>query len=212
MSVVQRILAKVEKIPLGTPFTPREFITLGSRINVGKILERLTIAGKIKRVRRGIYVCPEFSRYVGEVPPSTHAVLQTITATTGETLQVQGAEAARQLGLSTQAPVRESFLTSGRSRKILINNQEVKLRHVSPKKLVLAGTQAGIAITALWYLGKEQVTIRTIETIKNRIEVKEFQTLLNHKKLMPAWMATVVSRYEQQMNKQSNEQSTKKSG
>lgn len=205
MSVVQQILAKVEKIPPGTPFTPREFISFGNRINVGKILERLTIAGKIKRVQRGIYVCPEFSRYVGEVPPSTYAVLQTITATTGETLQVQGAEAARQLGLSTQAPVRESFLTSGRSRKILINNQEVKLRHVSPKKLVLAGTQAGIAITALWYLGKEEVTINTLETIKTRIEPPEFQALLNHKKLMPAWMATVVSRYEQKMNKQSNE-------
>lgn len=206
MSVVQQILSRVEKIPLGTPFTPREFISLGNRINVGKILERLTLAGKIKRVRRGIYICPKFSRYVGEVPPSIYEVLQTITATTGETLQVQGAEAARQLGLSTQAPVRESFLTSGRSRKIVINNQEVKLRHVSPKKLVLAGTQAGIALTALWYLGKEEVTIRTLETIESRLEAKEFQALLNHKKLMPAWMATVVSRYEQQqMNKQSNE-------
>lgn len=205
MSVVQQIIAKVEKIPLGTPFTPREFISLGNRTNVGKILERLTIAGKIKRVRRGIYICPKFNRYVGEVPPSIYEVLQTITATTGETLQVQGAEAARQLSLSTQAPVRESFLTSGRSRKILINNQEVKLRHVSPKKLVLAGTQAGIAITALWYLGKEEVTIRTLETIRSRVEAEEFQALLNHKKLMPAWMATVVSRYEQQMNKQSNE-------
>jgi hypothetical protein len=205
MSVVQQILARVEKIPLGTPFTPREFISLGNRINVGKILERLTIAGKIKRVRRGIYICPKFSRYVGEVPPSIYEVLQTITAITGETLQVQGAEATRQLGLSTQAPVRESFLTSGRSRKILINNQEVKLRHVSPKKLVLAGTQAGIAITALWYLGKEEVTIRTLEAIENRLEAKEFQALLNHKKLMPAWMATVVSRYEQQMNKQPHE-------
>lgn len=204
MSVVQQILAKVENIPLGTPFTPREFISLGNRINVGKVLERLTIAGKIKRVRRGIYVCPEFSRYVGEVPPSTHAVLKTITATTGEVLQVQGAEAARQLGLSTQAPVRESFLTSGRSRVILINNQEIKLKHVSPKKLVLAGTQAGIAITALWYLGKEEVTIQTLKTIKGRLEPEEFQTLLNYKKLMPAWMATVISCYEQ-MNKQFNE-------
>jgi len=205
MSVVQQIVARVEKIPLGTPFTPREFISLGNRTNVGKILERLTLAGKIKRIRRGIYVCPEINRYVGEVPPSTHAVLKTIAATTGEVLQVQGAEAARQLGLSTQAPVRESFLTSGRSRKILINNQEIKLKHVSPKKLVLAGTQAGIAITALWNLGKNEVTIKTLETIRNRIDAEEFQALLNHKKLMPAWMATVVSSYEQQINRQSNE-------
>lgn len=200
MSVNQQIIAKVEQIPLGKPFTPHEFISLGNRINVGKILERLTIAGKIKRVSRGIYVCPKVNRYVGEVPPSTHAVLKTITAITGEVLQVQGAEAAKQLGLSTQAPVRESFLTSGRSRKILINNQEIKLKHVSPRKLVLAGTQAGIAITALWYLGKEEVTIKTLESIKNRIDIEEFHRLLNHKQFMPAWMATVVSSYEKQMN------------
>lgn len=201
MSVVQQIVARVEKIPLGTPFTPREFISLGNRTNVGKILERLTTAGKIKRVRRGIYVCPQFNRYVGEVPPSTHAVLKTITATTGEVLQVQGAEAAKQLGLSTQTPVRESFLTSGRSRKVLINNQEIKLKHVSPKKLILAGTQAGIVITALWYLGKEDVTIKVLERIRNRIDVEEFQAVLNHKQLMPAWMATVVSSYEKQMDR-----------
>lgn len=208
MSVVQQILAKVEQIPLGTPFTPRDFLSLCNRTNVGKVLERLAIAGKIKRIRRGIYFCPKVSPYVGEVPPSTYEVLKVITAASGEILQVQGAEAAKLLGLSTQAPVRESYLTSGRSRKILINNQEVKLRHVSPKKLILAGTQAGIAITALWYLGKEEVTIKTIEIIKKRINPEEFENLLSKKVCMPAWMASVISIYEQQI-KHPNEQTTK---
>ena len=159
---------------------------------------------KIKRVRRGIYVCPVINPHVGEVPPSTYEILKVITAATGEVLQVQGAEAAKLLGLSTQAPQRESYLTSGRSRKIMINNQEIKLKHVSPKKLILAGSQAGIAITA-WYLGKEEVTINTIETIKKRITIEEFHKLLNTKKLMPARMAYVAYKYEQKMNWQPNE-------
>ncbi len=196
MSVVQQIVGKLEKIPLGTPFTHREFIALGNHRNIGKVLERLVISGKVKRVRRGVYVCPKHNPHVGEVPPSIYEVVKVITATTGETLQVQGAEAAKLLGLSTQAPVKVTYITSGRTRKIRIGKQEVQFRHVSPKKLILAGTQAGIAITALWYLGKEEVTIKVIEKIRKRITIEEFEKFLSTKECMPAWMAYVVSSYE----------------
>ncbi len=201
MSVVQQVSAKLNEIPLGVPFTQQEFISLGNRLSVGKVLERLAIEGKIKRVRRGVYVCPKINPHVGEVAPSIYEVLKVIAATSEEVLQVQGAEAAKLLGLSTQAPVKESYLTSGRSRKIIINNQEVELKHVSPKKLILAGTSAGIALTALWYLGKEQVTPHTIAKLKQRLIIAEFEKLLSKKKHMPAWMASAVTSYEYNNNK-----------
>jgi hypothetical protein len=208
MSVAQQIQAKLKEIPAGTPFTHREFIALGRQRNIGKVLERLVHSGKVKRVRRGVYICPKQNPHVGEVPASVYEVVKVITSITGEVIQVQGAEAAKLLGLSTQAPLKETYLTNGRSRKLRIGKQEVQFKHVSPKKLILAGTPAGLAITALWYLGKEEVTVEVIEKIRKRITMEEFEKFLSKKECMPAWMAAVVNNYEQQIKRHQNEQTT----
>ena len=198
MRAVQLISTRLDKIPVGTPFTPHAFVSLGSRNNISKVLERLVKVGKIKRLLRGVYVCPEINKYIGEVTPSLAQILQTIAATTGEVLELHGAESAKQLGLTTQSPVKPIFLTSGRSRLITIGNRKVEFRHASPKKLILAGTQAGLALTALWYLGKKEVNEKTIAKLKTKLPAKEFETLLEKKECMPAWMAEIIMKFEQQ--------------
>lgn len=96
----------------------------------------------------------------------------------GETTGITGAEAVQKLGLSTQVILKEVFLTSGRSRKIqLENGREIVLRHVAPRKLVLAGRTAGVALTALWYLGKKGVSTETIRQIRRRLPSEEFEVL-----------------------------------
>nr|EES51964.1 MAG: conserved hypothetical protein [Leptospirillum ferrodiazotrophum] len=93
------------------------------------------------------------------------------------------------MGLSTQVVLKEVFLTSGRSRKIqLENGREIVLRHVAPRKLVLAGRPAGVALTALWYLGKKGVSTETIHQIRRRLSSEEFEVLKKEAHLMPAWM------------------------
>ncbi len=65
--------------------------------------------GEIARVSRGVFVRPKKSRYVGEVMPEPSKVAQAIANAHGETIQVQGAEAARLLGLTTQMPLQPVF-------------------------------------------------------------------------------------------------------
>lgn len=150
-----------------------------------KILERLVKIREIKRIRRGIYVRPQISPYVGPVTPSIESIVKTIVSSADEVLQIHGAEAARQLGLSTQVPVKPTFLTNGRSRKLSVGKIEIEFKRASSKKLVLAGTQAGLAISALWYL------------VKENISAKEFEKFLKKKLNMPFWMSTVVASYKQ---------------
>lgn len=197
MRVAAQVLTEIKSIPKGTPFKSLRFYSLGNSKNIEKILERLAIAGEIKRVLRGVYVRPKVNPYVGEIAPSTYEIVKAVTTASGETIQIHGAEAVKQLGLSTQAPVKPIFLTNGRSRTITLGKLEIELRHTTPKKLILAGTDAGIALTALWYLGKEQVTVETIANIKARISAEEFLKLVNHLKQMPAWMVLVLRNYIQ---------------
>ncbi len=88
--------------------------------------------------------------------PKPIKVTATIAKTTGATIQVHGAEAARKLELTTRAPVQTIFLTSGLSRRIQMGMLEIRLQHVCQRKLALAGRPAGLALAAMWYLGKKK--------------------------------------------------------
>lgn len=69
----------------------------------------------------------EFS--FGARPPSTESVMEAIELASGETVVASGAAEAHSLGLTTQVPTREIYLTSGPSRRLKLGNREVELKH-----------------------------------------------------------------------------------
>lgn len=138
---------------------------------------------------------PKTSLLVGKVvPPDTKAVVRVIAEKNNSQVEIQGAEAAWRLGLTTQVPARPVFETTGRTRAMKVGNKEVILKHVSPRKLTLAGRPAGLALSALYYLGKRGVSEKVIDTIRKRIPAEEFDALKNAQ--LPIWMANFISRYE----------------
>ena len=143
--------------------------------------------GEIQRVARGVFVRPRTSRFVGTVFPDVLEVVEAIARNNGETVQVHGAEAARRFKLSTQVPTAPVFHTSASSRTIRITNLTVRMVHTSNRRrLQFAGEAAGAALSALWYLGKDNVTPETVATIEAALSPREFQRLSSAD--MPAWM------------------------
>jgi hypothetical protein len=69
-------------------------------------------------------------------------------------IQIHGAEAARTLGLGTQMQVLPTYYTSGSTREIKIGTAVMRLRHFSRQRRQQAGTQARMALAALFYRGK----------------------------------------------------------
>jgi hypothetical protein len=66
------------------------------------------------------------------------------------------------------------------------------LKHVSPRKLALANRPAGVALSALRYLGKERLTPEVIAAIHHKIEPAEFEAL---KEAAPAWISDPIHDY-----------------
>jgi len=196
MKVAGSILKKIEEIPEGEPFSSTQFLGLGPRAGIDQALSRLVKKGFIARVTRGVFVRPEVSRYVGAVMPGPYKVVEAYARAKGFTIQVQGAEAVRRFGLSTQMPIQPVFYTSGPSKRFKLGKLEVFLKHVSSKKLVCSNSKAGLAITALWYLGKANVNSKVIESIRKKMLPSEFQELKVAIPSMPAWMADTFHRYE----------------
>ena len=112
MSTTRAIRAAIRELPKGKPFTSAHFLKHGPRGSVDRALSRLVREGQIQRVSRGVLVRPRTSRFVGTVLPDVLEVVEAIARSTGETVQIHGAEAARRLRLGTQVPTAPVFLTS----------------------------------------------------------------------------------------------------
>ena len=198
MTTVEAIRNRINAIGVGEPFTSTQFNALGTRASVDQTLSRLVKKGEITRLSRGIFVRPKKSPYVGEVTPEPARVAHAIAHARGETIQVQGAEAARLLGLTTQMPVQAVFYTSGPTKELKLGKLPIILKHVARRKLALSGRPAGLALSALWYLGKEHVTPATIKTIREKLTPEAFAEFKAETPSMPAWMANTLHRYEQE--------------
>jgi hypothetical protein len=183
-------------MPIGDPFTPTAFLECGTRASVDQTLSRLVKAGSIERVTRGVFVRPEVSRFVGKVMPEPLKVAETVAKTTGAVVQIHGAEAARRLELTTQVPTQSVFVTSGPSKRIRVGKMEIRLLHVCQRKLALAGRPAGLALAAMWYLGKKEVTPALVEKIRRKLGSSEFEVLKSATSSMPAWMSDAIFRNE----------------
>lgn len=196
MKEIELVQNQINKIPRGKPFPVSSIGRETSYANVRQVLSRLVKAGEIMRATRGIYVRPKEIPYLGKVLPGSEEVVKAISKKTGEIITLHGAEAARILQLSTQAPMHPIFYTSGTTRKIKLGKQIITLKHISPRKQVKPGTITCLVITALWYLGKNHVNENTINIIKQRLKEKQFSEVLNHIHQMPEWMASVFNQYQ----------------
>ena len=192
MTIAGNIRSKILSVPQGQPFTTSCFAKYGSRDAVDRALSRIVKEGEIIRLSRGVFVRPKTNRFIGTVLPGVSKVVQTIARKNGETIQVHGAEAVRLFGFSTQVPIITVFLTNGSSRSIRIVNTNVRMIHTSNNRLLqFAGKPADIAIVALWYLGKTNVTSETVARVRQVIGSKEFDRLLSAS--LPAWMTGVLN-------------------
>ena len=193
MSTAKTIRNRVLRVRRGEPFTNTRLLKLGSRASVDKTLSRLVEEGVIQRIARGIFIRPRNSRFIGSVMPDVAKVVKVMARDRGETIQVHGAETASRFKLSTQVPATPVFYTSGPSRELKVGNLTVKLRHASHRKLHLAGKHPGLALAALWYLGKINVNANVVSTICEGLTAEEFETLKHTD--MPDWMAGALERY-----------------
>jgi hypothetical protein len=189
--LAENILSAARTMPEGGLLSPKEFLHLGSRAAVDKTLSRLAQEGQLMRVSRGAYVAPYQGRF-GARPPSTESVVQAIEASGGETVVANGAAEANALGLTTQVPTREVFITSGPSRKLQLGNRCVELKHGNRWQLLLGKRPAGMAIRALDWLGPEAAPA-AIKQLRTKLSEPEWAAVRSARSMLPSWMAKVVS-------------------
>jgi hypothetical protein len=190
MNLVEHILNAASGMAEGGVLLPKEFLHLASRAAVDQALSRLARDGKLLRVARGAYVAPVVGRF-GTRPPSPQKTIESLAKKGGETVAPHGAAAANALGFTTQVPVREVFVTTGRSRRLKFGARVVELKHAPSWMLALGDTPAGAAIRAVAWLGPEHAA-SGLERAKERLAPAEWRALVAARATLPAWMARAV--------------------
>lgn len=192
--IEQAMLARIQSREDGWVFSPADFIDLGTRHAVDKALSRMSAAGSIRRVARGLYDVPKQHPIVGTTAPSIDQVAKAVAGKGGIRLQPTGAYAANLLGLSDQVPAKVVFLTDGRSKRIQLGKLNIVLRQTSPRIMATAGTVSGIVIQALRYLGKRHVTDDTVRRLDRKLSTDDRKQLLKNLSYAPGWIADIMRR------------------
>jgi hypothetical protein len=187
-----KVLKRAKAVGLGSALTPKAFADLGNRAAVDQALSRLSKAGKIRRISRGVYDVPKNHPTLGPLSPDPDSVARAIADQSGYRLQPTPARAANALGLSSQVPAQIVYLIDGSSRKIKVGNQTIHFKHAGPRVLLGAGTPEGVALQAIRAFGPDHLTEDVIQQLRRNLPsaAKTGLTKLAHR--APQWMASAI--------------------
>jgi hypothetical protein len=185
--LAQRIGRLVRKEPARV-FTPADFLDLGTPHAVGMALSRMVRAGTLRRVARGLYDVPRSHPLLGELSPSTDAVVQAVARRDGVVVQPLDVAATNLLGLSEQVVAKPVYETNGPSRKLWVGEMEIEFKHRSPRRVTAAAESSNLVFAALRGLGKAHVTLERVAHLQQMLPPRQRARLLKDLPLAPVWM------------------------
>lgn len=196
-----QMLARIDSAPGGV-WTPVDFLDLASRAAVDKALQRLVVAGRLRRIDRGLYDRPRLNALTGRpTVPDYRAVIEAVARRDQARIVVDGMTAANDLGLTTAVPARIEVLVDARLRPILLGDQEIRFKTAAPSRLFWAGRPAMRLVQALYWLQDIAASRDERSKILDRIqkvlcEPEQGTAILNDLRAglhtLPIWMQDMV--------------------
>lgn len=190
-STDKKVITRIYSHGRGWVFTPIHFDDIGPRSTIATILQRHRDQGTIRQLARGLYDYPRIDDQLGALLPSTDVIARALAGRDATRLQPSGAYAANLLGLSDQVPMKVVYLTDGPTRKVQIGNQQIILKHTTPRNMATAGKISGLVIQALRHLGRNRVDDAVIRQLDDRLDNAARKQLMKDIRYAPIWIADI---------------------
>lgn len=134
-------------------WTPVDFLDLGTRDAVDKVLQRLVKAGDLRRIDRGLYDKPSINSLTRQPnAPDPRQVIDAVARRDQIRVLVDGMTAANDLGLTNAVPSKIVVHTDARLRSIHLGNMIITFKPTAASKLYWAGRPAMRIVQALHWL------------------------------------------------------------
>jgi len=196
------ILARIGAGTARGVWTPRDFLDLGERDAVDKVLQRLTRAGGLRRVDRGLYDQPSINGLTQKASPADpREVIEAVARRDQIRVLVDGMTAANDLGLTNAVPAKILVHADARLKAISLGQLDIVFKPTAASKLYWAGRPAMRIVQALHWLRDtmgqaedDQMLIRRLTALLN--DPKSGNRLRDDLRdglpTLPAWMQSLL--------------------
>jgi hypothetical protein len=178
---------------VGWVFTEGDVAGALERKVVDTILHRLAKKGMIRRVLRGVYEYPKYSKVLGGyVPTSLDGVAQAVARKFGWRIQPDGVTAQGLLGLTTQVPAKVVYLSDGPTRRYKVGKRTLEFRRIALKEAVFKMPESRMVVQALRAFGQDRVTPDVVDHIRKRIDGKVRKRMLVDARTATGWVYEIL--------------------
>lgn len=185
-SSIDQILSRIYGGSRGWAFSRKDFALLGNADLIDKSLSILAKKGTIRRVMRGLYDYPRYSKWLQQsLEPDIDQVAHALARKYGWNIQVTGNAALNIMGLSTQVPTRYLYLSDGSSKTYLIGTVELEFKKARYSLLNTKRQDSALLVQALDSLGSANV---------GQAELHVFARYLTPDKPLPAKTRNAIAR------------------
>ena len=175
----KKIEQKIGDSPDGTLFVTSDFYDLGSVAAVRKSLSRLVNDNTLTRELRGIYKKPLYNNFIKEYIQSTpKEIANAYARSKGWQIVPSGNTALNELGLSTQVPNVNVFISDGPYRNLVLPNKTtIRFKHVRSNEISNISYDTALLIEAIKELKHVNITPKVLTIIRSRYSEDEIRRI-----------------------------------
>ena len=192
---MQEIRARILAAEDGAVFVAPDFADIADTATIRQGLKRLYQSGIIRRIIRGIYEKPKYSKLLDEyVAADPDAVAKALARCYHWTIAPCGNTALNLLGLSTQVTAVWSYIRDGPYKTYEWNSTKLEFKHRTNKEITGLSYMTSLVIQALKTLGRTNVTPEIIQTLSEKLSEAEKQACLKEATESTDWVYDTIRR------------------
>lgn len=190
---MQEIRARILAAEDGAVFVAPDFADIADTATIRQGLKRLYQSGIIRRIIRGIYEKPKYSKLLDEyVAADPDAVAKALARCYHWTIAPCGNTALNLLGLSTQVTAVWSYISDGPYKTYEWNSTKLEFKHRTNKEITGLSYMTSLVIQALKTLGRTNVTPEIIQTLSEKLSEDEKRACLKEATESTDWVYDTI--------------------
>ncbi len=189
----KQIQERISNAEEGTVFVSSDFADIADTETVRRNMNRLTQTGMLRRILKGVYEKPKYSRLLNEyVAADPEAVAKALARSYHWTIAPCGNTALNLLGLSTQVTAVWSYISDGPYKTYEWNSTKIEFKHRTNKEITGLSYMTSLVIQALKTLGKINVTPEIIRTLSDKLTEADKEAMLKEAAESTDWVYDTI--------------------
>ena len=189
----EQIRDRITNAPEGSVFVNSDFADIADNNTIKQSMNRLTQEGILRRVIRGVFDKPKYSKLLAEyVAVDPDAVAKALARCYHWTIAPCGDTALNMLGLSTQVTAVWSYISDGPYKTYEWNSTKLEFKHRTNKEITGLSYMTSLVIQALKTLGRSNVTPEVIQMLSEKLTDKDKQACLKEATESTDWVYDTI--------------------